>query len=554
MERLSFLDQLLHKVSIHGTSQVNMQGAMIIDPAKGKQKITAMALAEHVAARLSDLKLLRKKLVQDRFKLGDIKLIDDPAFDMWNHITFSTLPTPGDHGALIKRLGQFSAEPLDLTRPLWRFEIIEGLEGGKFAVAQKFSHATMDGMAAMRLMQRLFDTEPKKIDKYVPDEWQVDPEPTELNLFKAALSENTDRMVARVPKVSLKASLSAVGAAVAMIQKKLYEEGTPGATQTSAAKPPRTSINQAISLDKRNIAYVAYEVDKLKAIGKTLGYTLNDLCLAMTAEAMDSYFEGIGEELDGDLLFIMPVSTRDTGHKKGEGGNLLRIATVNTHTTIQSLSKRLEAIHKQTGDAKEKRIAAAQDGNGVSFDEATAALSPLVADGIGMLLMNLILPKNLIQLPANAVMTNVPGPRESLYFAGMPVERSIPIVPVAQGAALSIGVTSMGDSITIGFHACGKCVRKTDMHLLTEGLDRAYAELCVLAEKSHAKAVAAARPSASTQPAPAKVTKAPARKTAGRKAKTAPKPGPAQQSKTLANKAKPAAKPAAPSVPKSATQ
>lgn len=540
MESLSFVDQVFHKVSILGTSQVNMQGAMIIDPGSSKQKYTAMALAEHIAARLNNAPILRKKLVQDLLKVGDIKLVDDPEFDMWNHITFSTLPSPGNEQALLRCLERFSAEPLDLRRPLWRFEIIEGLEGGKFAIAQKLSHATMDGMAAMSLAQCLFDTEPKKLDKFVPAKWQAEPEPTELQLLKAALSESKDRFVSQAPKVSAKAWLSAARAAVSSIHNYLGddEELIPAAPKPKAPKPMRTSINQGISTDKRNIAYVTYEIDKLKGIGKALGYTLNDLCLAMASEAFSHYFKEIGEVIDDDLIFCMPMSTRDSSHKAH--GNVLKPAIINTHTSIPALSKRLEAIYKQTGAAKDTRRKTA-DSNGVSFDEITAVVSPLVIDCVAVLL-NQFIPRGIVQLPANTVMSNVPGPREAMYFAGMKIERSIPLQPVTHGVGLSVGASSMGNVITFGFHACGKCVRKRDMHFLTEGLDKAYAELCALAEQPNAESKKPARASTSIESSSAKVVKlekTPTKKVVARKPKATVKSEPAQKPKIIRKKVKP---------------
>lgn len=533
MERLSFLEQIFHKLSEHGIVQFNMQGAMILDPAKGTQKITAMDLAEHIAARLDDAPILHKKLVQDRLKLGDIKLVDDPEFDVWDHITFSTLPSPGDHRALFMRLGRFSAEPLDLKRPLWRFEIIEGLEGGKFAIAQKMSHAVMDGMAVMKLMQRLFDTESKALDKHVPTAWQAEPEPSELQLLEIALSENAHRIAAQASKAALNTYLRIAKAGIALAQEYLDEEEKPRAQQAGRnPRPPRTSLNQAMSPDRRNIAYVTYEVDKLKAIGKALGYTLNDLCLAMAAEAMNCYFDGIDEALSGNLKFCMPMSDSDPGRK--ERGNFFNVAIINVHNRTKSLSKRLEAIHKQTGVAKEKRATAPKN-DGVSFEEITSMLSPLVIDSVGMLL-NAIEPWDNLPLPINTALSNVPGPREALYFAGMPVECSIPMIPFFHGAAMSIGATSMGNVFTISFHACGKCVRRSNMHFLTDGLDKAYAELCALVENQKVKPLKPARTSAAKKSASPKVAKPSARKTAAHTTRAAIKPETANRPKSSAKR------------------
>jgi diacylglycerol O-acyltransferase / wax synthase len=485
MERLSFFDQVAHKISTSGLPDLNMQGAMILDPAKSPFKIDARVIAEHIAARLSEFPILRKKLVQDPLRIGDVRLIDDPQFDVWDHISFATLPAPGNQECLHAHLAKFSAQSLDFTRSLWRFEIIEGLEGDKIALVQKLSHATMDGMAAFKIMQNLFDREPVPPAKLGKRSWKADPEPGRVKLLADAVRENVERVGVHTPRTLWYLSKEISKAAIQRVGDRFADNQTGEKTSAKKAGPKArpTSINGTISADLRALAFASFELDELKAVSKALGCKLNDLCLAMASEALANYFSGIGEKVDFDLVFVMPISTREASDK--DHGNALALAMISAHNTIKSISARLRAIHADTLEAKSNQTT--KQATKVDVPDVTSMLSPLLIDW-ATLILNRIQPWNKLPSPINAVMTNVPGPPWTFYFAGMPIEYQIPIVPVFHKGALSIGATSMGNHFSFGFHACGKVVKQEDMHLLVDGLNNAFAELSkIAASKTPAK-------------------------------------------------------------------
>lgn len=479
MERLSFIDQVLHKIGSSGLPPLYMQGAMVIDPAKTSYKITPAILASHIAERLSEFPILHKKLVQDRFRIGDMRLVDDPKFNPLYHIDFATLAAPGDNAALYAHIAKFSVKRLDFRHAPWRFEIIDGLEGGKLAIVQKLSHATMDGMMAFKIMQSLFDEQPVAPSSYTKHNWQFEPELDERGLINEALIENWHRYGIKAPKLIW--SLSREGVA-ALRQRKTRSISK---TTHKRLKARPTSVNGAISLDKRSLGVATFPVDKLKEIAKKLDVTVNDLSLVMTSEALCHYFEKTGEQLHFDLIFVMPMSTRSDEDKRA--GNALSLATISAHNTLVSLDKRLQAISKDTREAKAKRSTI-----GEHFIEMSQLLSPLVIDALTLLLKKLS-PWRAVPTLANAVVTNLPGPAEAVYFAGMPIEYQLPIIPVFHKAALSIGATSMANSFSIGIHACGDAVKQENMHLLTDALYATYNDLDELASK---KAASKSRPSA----------------------------------------------------------
>jgi WS/DGAT/MGAT family acyltransferase len=527
MERLSFIDQVLHKIGVSGLPGIYMQGAMIVDPAASPFEINAMIIAEHIAARLHTFPILRKKLVQDPLKIGDLRLIDDPDFDVWDHITFASLPSPGDQRRLDHHLGEFSARSLNYDRPLWTFEIIEGLEGGKIAVAQKLSHATMDGMAAMTVMQSIFDVSPTAPDKLDLSKAPTTAgnEPGKMTLVGTALKENVQRL-SDTPKTLFSLSKMLTKTASESVNNWLESDDTADSDNVDKKQPaaaPTTSLNGKISSDKRTVGVAMFKVTELKALSKAFDCKLNDICLTLASEALANYFKNIGEKVDFDLTLVMPISTRSEASR--EHGNELALANINAHNRITSIVERLEAIKHDTQAAKTSQSEKAASG-GSGLGEITNILSPLVIDIIAVLLKSLN-PWEKIKMPGHCVLSNIAGPRETLYFAGMPIEYQIPMIALFHKAGLSIGATSMGDTLSFGFHACGRVVKEKNMRYLVEGINKAFNELqeaAIQTSKSASKLPAKKNASGKTAPPKAKAElKAKPKSKAKPKAKTSAK-------------------------------
>jgi hypothetical protein len=195
--------------------------------------------------------------------------------------------------------------------------------------------------------------------------------------------------------------------------------------------------------------------------------------MLLCSVAFEHYFSGIGEELASDLIATMPINLREEKH--GTTGNVLNVTKLNLRTSVPGLIDRLKMIQRDSQAAKDRLRP--EGGSSIDFDELQALLSPLLADAMAAL-AGRALEWDISWdnwLLANAVVTNVPGPRGETYVAGARVEYSIPMIPMADTMALSWGITSFGDSLTIGLHGCGEAV--SDPRLLIEGIDKAVAEL-----------------------------------------------------------------------------
>ena len=118
-----------------------MSGCMILDCSDSPHTVNGKILADHVAACMEEIPLMRQRLVQDPLQLGDLRLVEDPHFDVRDHVSRTSLKPPGGYAELTAALGTFSASRMELSRPLWHFEVIDGLEKGQIAIAMRLHHA-----------------------------------------------------------------------------------------------------------------------------------------------------------------------------------------------------------------------------------------------------------------------------------------------------------------------------------------------------------------------------------------------------------------------------
>jgi diacylglycerol O-acyltransferase len=461
MQRLSFVDHALHKVSATGLPHMYMQGAMILGPSRAGRTQDPHGLAEHLASRLSVIPALRQKLVQDALHVGDLRLVDDPEFDVWNHIGFRRLRRPSGERALFRYLGRFAAEPLAVDRPPWRFEIIDGLPQGRLAVATKLSHATMDGATSVKVFGAMYDERPVRPSRYTPPVWSPHRTPSQPALLAGAVRDSLERVAARAPRFALRLAADSARAAARRVRGRRSEA-------RAVADAKRTSLNAVVSGGRRNIAVVNFPIDRLKELCGRLGCRVNDLCLLLASEALLAYFEGIGEKVDFDLVLGMPINVRRPGDRTV--GNEVSLGRVSAHNTAGSITERLRAIQADARAAKDEAARNALDAPTLMTDLGEL-VPPLLIDVAGWLLAT-TQPWDRLPVAMNAVVTNVAGPRDALYVADRRVEGNVPIVPVFHMGALGIAVSSLGERLTIGFTACADVVREKNMHLLVDGAKR----------------------------------------------------------------------------------
>jgi WS/DGAT/MGAT family acyltransferase len=454
-QRLSVLDAsflYLERGGVH----MHVAGLVILDP-KTREGGTLRAedLANLIQDRIHLVPRFRQKAVFPPFGLGRPVWVDDEDFDVEFHLRRAALPTPGGKKELADFVQRVHSRPLDRSKPLWEMYFIEGLEDGYVAVLSKSHHAMIDGISGIDIATVMFDLtpEPQEIQRkpWVPEH---EPEPREV-LIEAVRDQVTH------PFMSLADSF---GRVVQAPQQAWDQARTVlGGIGEILAKgqAPEGPFNERIGPNRR-FAMAEVPVSDAKAVKNELGGTVNDVVLAAVAGSLRKLLEHRGENPEGSMRAMVPVSTRDDS-KRMALGNQVSMFFAELPVGISDPAKRLEKITAVTKELKSSHqaIAATRLIN-------TAQWTPPTLHGLAARLVAR-------QRFANLIVSNVPGPQVSLYLDGAQLVVAYPVMPLGPTLGLSVAVTSL--SGTMGFGFTGDWDAVPDIEVLPEGLLESMAEL-----------------------------------------------------------------------------
>jgi diacylglycerol O-acyltransferase len=470
MDKLGAFDQLFYKAEQYRVASMVMGGASILEPARPGEKLDAAAIADHLAARLQDIPLLRKKFLQDPIRIGTVRKVEDPQFDIRNHIFLDTLPKPGGYRELTQCIGELSAEPLP-EGLLWRWTVVAGLRGGRLAVICKINHALADGVGLVEVLSSMYDPQPVDPEVPVSRPSQVTGEPGALGLLGDALLESAGRVMVKTPKFLMRNTgplMSALGDGI----RDLWEHRD--ALEERFAQPDVrcTSLDTFTEPRGRSISYKTLSLPEIKSLARHFNCKVNDIGLLLYSYAMQHYFHAIGEKVDFDLWCGMPISTRT--EQSAEGGNQVTVSRVNLHNTIVDVTERLHAIRE---DSREIKNHAHPEDPLLNIDEVAELIFPPLIDGFLYLTGRMKLMEKWAETMtfANGLMSNVPGPPSTVYIANAAMVENIPMIPVVDVVAVSGGFVSVDKVITIGFHCIASVVE--DPELFVRGVEQGLKDL-----------------------------------------------------------------------------
>ncbi len=353
----------------------------------------------------------------------------DDDIDLEYHVRRSALPAPGRVRELLELTSQLHSTLLDRHRPLWESHVIESPRDGRFAVYTKVHHALVDGVSALKLMQRSLNTDPGDSEIRVP--WALPPRPREhARLHPKALqrlTETTQSVAQKVP-ATLALARAVLGA------KEL----------TQPFRAPRSMLNVPIG-GARRCAAQSWSLERIAAVKDAAGTTVNDVVLAMCAGALRSYLSDLDALPDSPLIAMVPVDVRSE-HDPG-GGNAVSTVLCDLATHINDPTKRLDVIHRSMQENK----------------KVLSQLPKAQAMAVGMATFTMMflggLPGfRLAPPPFNICISNVPGPREPMYCNGARLDGNYPLSVAMDGQALNITVASCGDSLDFGLVGCRRSV------------------------------------------------------------------------------------------------
>lgn len=394
-----------------------------------------------------------EKLVHPPSRLGLPHWDRDPDFDPEYHLRLSALPTPQRYRELFVLISRLHGTLLDRSRPLWEYHLIEGLESGQFAMYTKMHHALLDGIAGMRLLQSSLSEDPNARLPFALAKQAERKRP------EAPKKESADLDFARVVDL-LQTQLGTIPGVAKALRHAVESWGRPREERMAFPfEAPRSPLNPRITGARRFVAQ-SYSLERIDAVRKAFDATINDIVLAMCASALRRYLiehaSGVPER---PLTAMTPVSVRP---RDGDDfGNAVTAVLVSLGTNIEDPKKRFDAIRASMADAK---------GLIRELSYAEVMLFTLLTASPVMLPMALGLTA---KMPAvNIVISNVPGPRKTLYWNGARLEGMYPVSIVAHGMAVNITVTSYAGSLDFGIVGCRKSVPRIQrlIDFLEDGL------------------------------------------------------------------------------------
>ena len=447
-------------------------------------------LRSALAARLHLIEPFRRRVIEGPLRIAEPQWLEDPDFDLDNHLRRAALPAPGGMRELEAFAGEVAEQLLDRSRPLWEMVVVEGLRGGGVALIVKVHHAAMDGVRLVQLMDVLLDPSPRgRPGESAPDEWVADAEPS---LGAMALADARSLLLR--PLQALR-TVGEIGGS--LLRARTHQAAA--ARAPAAADAPRVFAAPAIPLNgrvsrRRAVAMADVAFADVRAIADAFDTTVNDVVLAASAAALRAWLLARNALPAEDPIATVPVTVRQEG--AGDAGVGNRVSMILARLPVHETDPvaRLRTINAATSRAKQEHRSRGSD----VFRQTADLLLSVATPGMWSTLFTTYSASTLpdrLPVPWNLVVSNLPGPRQALYCAGARVQRIYPFGPLQLGSGLNLTVMSAGDRLCLGALACRR--RVPDVRLIADTFVAEIARLRRLAPAQRARGrVAAASVSA----------------------------------------------------------
>lgn len=442
MEQLSGQDASFVYMETQNTP-MHIGSVAIYDPATAPGgKVRFKDILAHIESRLGGARSFRQKLVRVPFDLDHPYWIEDADFDLEYHVRHIALPAPGDWRQLCIQVARLHSRALDLSKPLWEFWVVEGLDNidglpnGCFALVSKVHHAAIDGMSGVEMSAAVHDLEAVPAETPAPAAWAPEKQPQlgEL-LFRSWM--NSVRQPLRFAETVAK---SVPG--IARLAREV-RGGEVSLSNTRAA--PKTILNGTVGPHRvwDAVALPLAEIREIKA--RLPGATVNDAILTVIGGGLREYLLSRDALPTESLSAMAPISVRAEGEKAALG-NLVSAMVINLGTHIADPMERMAYIH---GEAKNSKALTNAVGARTLTDYSQ--LMPGALAALGARLYTRLGAANAHAPVFNCVATNVPGSRVPLYFAGAKMLKMMGFGPIFDGMGLINAIYSYADDIAIGF-------------------------------------------------------------------------------------------------------
>ncbi|MHB8263339.1 MAG: wax ester/triacylglycerol synthase family O-acyltransferase [Acidimicrobiales bacterium] len=465
------------------TMHMHVGALAIFDSSKDSTAITAFEMLRNIVLeRIHTVEAMRRRVVQAPLGMDFPLWIEDPAFDIDNHLHHARLAAPGGPDELAHMMSEIMEHKLDTNKPLWELHLVEGLQGGVVggqvqggvvggqvqggtALIAKMHHCILDGESGADLLAAVLDDGPTPRKVPPPESpWVPDPVPSLAEM----LVHVTTGVVSRT-----RSALDSAGRAASFLSN-ITASNNRDPEQGGVMAPfaphlaPGTTINGAISPHRR-FSMLDLPLTDIKLVAHASSTTVNHVILASVAGALRKLLDSRGEHPDRSLVSLVPVSQHgDTAQKRT--GNNVSAALVSLATHVDDPVDRLMAI------AAGSRHAVSS--SAPLYDNLLRAMSQIAVPGISHRLASAVSKLRLLDkfnMPFNIVISNIRGPGTALWCAGNRMTGLYPVGPLVEGAGLNVTAMSYIDRLGIGILACKELV--PDLDDFTRYLSESFMEL-----------------------------------------------------------------------------
>jgi diacylglycerol O-acyltransferase len=401
-----------------------------------------------LARRLHLLEPLRYQLAEIPGKLHHPMWLENCDVDLDYHVRRMQIRPPGGRREFDAAIGEVACTPLDRSRPLWEFHFVEGMPDNRFAIIGKVHHALADGVASANLMARALDLPGSSQSER--DDYRRDPCPSNAQLLRAALRDHA-ALLRELPRL-LSDTVKGI--------RRVRRESRSAPDLARNFHPPATFLNHVVT-PGRTFASATLDLAEVKAIGKQLGVTINDMVLAISTGALRTLLLKHDGHADEPLLCGVPLSI-DTSPERISGNAIGTIVvSLPVHVTDPLDWVRLARVGAMIGKENARLL-----GHELVSRWSSYAPPALTEWGFGRIAISG--PNKLV----NAAISNVPGPRDFGRIACAPMVELYSVGPLTFGVGVNITVWSYVDQLNISVLADD--VTFADPHEMTDAMVEAF--------------------------------------------------------------------------------
>jgi len=442
------------------------------------------AVFEHFRARMHLMPRFLKRMAFVPFNLAHPKWVDDPDFDLANHVILHELPVGATFWDGVDAAMKLNEPLLDRSQPMWKFYVIKGVPG-KTLLLQMVHHAMIDGVSGVEVSTIMFDMDPNATEPKPPAEpWQPEPMPSAATLLSEAIRENLDKVAERFSRPAARPSGD---------RRELLATATQLLLSFLLRPAIMAPFNAGLVGPQRRFRWMKHDFTEVREVRRVLGGTVNDLVLTVVSEAAARYMQARGiDTADQFLRIVCPVSVRREDEMGAVGNRVSAIFPV-VPAWPMDVVERLNRVRRETERIKNGNEAQAltllmEQSNDVP--PLTMAPSQLIGTALDPTALAArvplpVLPQMATNLPnvgVNFTCTNVPGVQVPLYLLGHEIVDNVGVLLLTGNLGLGIAIHSYNKQLFYAFLCEPRLL--PDLEALVDATDQVFDELRAAARQA----------------------------------------------------------------------